>query len=146
MLVERGRVISVDSDGLWVETLQRSACQQCSAQKGCGQSLVARSVMKNMTLIKARFGQQSKRYADKIWRVGDEIDIGIEENALVLGTLIVYLLPLLLLVLGAILGAQYSDAMSAIFSFAGLMLGALFVRWHSATRAKHSFYHAIVLD
>lgn len=146
MLVERGRVISVDHDGLWVETLQRSACEQCSAQKGCGQSLVAKSLMQNMTLIKARFSSASKSYANKIWAVGDEIDIGIEENALVLATLIVYLLPLVLLVVGALVGSLHSDVVSVFASLAGLVLGALVVRWHSDRSSKDSFYHAVVLD
>jgi len=143
MLIEKGLVVSVDEDGLWVETLQQSACDACSAQKGCGQSLVARSLMSNMTLIKARFSFNSD---ERIWHVGQEVDIGIQENALVFATLIVYLFPLLMLVVGALAGSIFGELGSVIGSLVGFSLGALIVRWHSATRSKQSFYDAVVLD
>lgn len=41
MLTEQGIVSGVDSDGIWVETLKRSSCGQCSARAGCGQRLIA---------------------------------------------------------------------------------------------------------
>lgn len=55
VLYETGRVVAVDGDGLWLETLKKSTCGQCSARAGCGQQLLAKSALTNMTFIKAFF-------------------------------------------------------------------------------------------
>jgi len=102
VLTEQGRALAVDEDGLWVETHKQSACAKCSAQKGCGQSLLAKSTMPNMTCVKALFDGPSPR----IWKIGDSVVIGVNEMTFLKATLISYLLPLLLMVLGALLGNQ----------------------------------------
>lgn len=58
MLYETGKVVAVDSDGLWLETLKKSTCAQCSAKAGCGQQLLAKSALSNMTFIKALFPKE----------------------------------------------------------------------------------------
>ena len=42
MLVETGRVVAVEEDSLWVETIRQSTCGSCAAQKGCGHGLLNR--------------------------------------------------------------------------------------------------------
>ena len=42
MLTETGRVVAVDGDRLWVETIRKSTCGSCAAQKGCGHGLLNR--------------------------------------------------------------------------------------------------------
>ena len=39
MLTEVGRVIAVERDGLWVETIRSSTCGSCGARKACGHGL-----------------------------------------------------------------------------------------------------------
>ena len=48
MLTETGKVIAIEDDGLWVETLQLSACAQCAARQGCGQRVLAKAGMQNL--------------------------------------------------------------------------------------------------
>ena len=40
MLTETGRVVAVDDDGLWVETVRRSTCNACGVRQGCGHGLL----------------------------------------------------------------------------------------------------------
>ena len=40
MITETGRVVSVESDCVWVETIRKSTCNSCSAQKACGHGLM----------------------------------------------------------------------------------------------------------
>ena len=144
MLLETGKIVGVDADGLWVETHKASVCGQCSAQKGCGQSLLAGSVMKDMSCVKAYFGAEPSR----VWVRGDSVEIGIDENALVFGTVISYLLPLIAMVLGAVLGDWVGggDIFSAVGALIGLALGGLLVRWHSALNSGNACYRAVVIN
>ena len=43
MVKEQGRVVAVEPDGVWIETLRRSACSSCAGKSGCGQHLAERS-------------------------------------------------------------------------------------------------------
>ena len=40
MLLETGRVVAVDADSVWVETIRRTTCGSCAVQKGCGHGLL----------------------------------------------------------------------------------------------------------
>ena len=42
MIVETGTVVAIESDGLWVETIQKTACEACVAQKGCGTRVLSK--------------------------------------------------------------------------------------------------------
>lgn len=143
MLKETGTVLSVDADGLWVETLRQSSCAQCSAQKGCGQKVLADSVTKNMSHIKAFFSGEQER----IWVRGDEVEIGVSEDMLVLATLAVYMVPLVLMVLFAYMGSTLGegDAFSMAGATIGLLGGGLWSRWHSFRNRSNCRYHAVVL-
>lgn len=144
MMTEEGCVLSVDEDGLWVETQQSSACGQCAARKGCGQSFLAKSLMAKMTSVKAYFGSSNKR----IWKPGDRVVIGIEESALLKATLISYFIPLCMLLLGAWLGSAFGDGdvYGAIGATLGLLLGFAWVRSYSKRVKNKRNYHAIVIE
>ena len=127
MLTEQATVIAVDDDGLWVETLKTSSCHACSAKSACGQHILSR-YMRDLTHIKARFDAGGNT---RIWKRGDEVNIGIEENALVANAILVYLLPLLCLIALAtmmhLLGSP--DWLVATSGLAGLLSAASFLRY-----------------
>lgn len=151
MLRELGRVISVDYDGVWVETLQKSSCDQCSARSGCGQRLLADSALKNMSAIKALYSSKN----NCILKVGDQVEIGITENALVSAALLVYMLPLVMMVCGALIGSivftssvdnGVREIFTPLFALVGLALGGFAVRWHSVKHRNSNKFHAVVLE
>lgn len=169
MLSETGRVVAIDKDGLWVETLKTSACAKCAAQSGCGQNLAAKLLPNShLTLIKALFAppsderqskdQQSQdpqpqdpQYKDQPWRVGDEVVVGVEENAFVVAAIIAYGIPLAAFVAGAFIAQSVSiahvpeDAISAIGAFIGLFLGGVLVKSFSRVRRSTKCFQALVL-
>lgn len=112
MITETGRVIALKGERAWVQTIRSSACESCSARSGCGQRVLASASggRANQVLVSNHLG------AD----VGDEVTVAIEESALLSASLLVYALPLLLLVLGAVLGQQWLPARDA-----GAIAGAL---------------------
>ncbi|WP_370981497.1 SoxR reducing system RseC family protein [Agaribacterium sp. ZY112] len=143
MLTENGRVLAVEDDGLWVETLQQSACAQCSARSGCGQKLLGEALMPNMTSVKAYFSEPPTR----IFRVGEQVDIGIAEHALLTATLLAYLVPLLALLFGAgvfqfVFASEWLSLVGALF---GLAVGGLLVRAHARRNRSNPLFHPVVL-
>ncbi|MEM1112726.1 MAG: SoxR reducing system RseC family protein [Pseudomonadota bacterium] len=133
MLTETGRVVAVESDSVWVETVRKSTCGSCSARSGCGHGLMYRLGDGRSCFVRVLPGDNEAPLSD--CKVDDEVRIGIPEDLLLHGSFIVYIVPLL----GLLAGAAVADALlpasadlgGAIGALAGLLLGVLAVRWHS---------------
>ena len=96
MIFETGIVVNNEHGSLLVETIQRTACDTCIAEKGCGQSLLAKLTGKT-NRIRVLLGD----YPAESIELGQSITIGIPENVIVKGSLLVYMLPILMAVVGA---------------------------------------------
>ncbi|SEP99762.1 sigma-E factor negative regulatory protein RseC [Ectothiorhodospira magna] len=120
MIEETARVIAVDEPGFaWVETERKTACGTCSVNKGCGTSVIAKLFGQRRTQV---------RVIDPVGvTLGDEVIIGLEESALVRGSLAIYILPLVCLLIGAALGqwlwAGYGELPVVLAGLAGLAAG-----------------------
>lgn len=131
MLVETGRVVAVDSQGLWVETMRQSTCGSCAAQKGCGYGLLNRFGAGRRGYIRVLSG----KVATDDCVVDDQVRISIPEEVILRGSLVVYMLPLLTMLAGAtaavsvVPGSQ--DLPAALGAIAGFGVGLLMVRWHA---------------
>lgn len=114
MITETGKVVALKGDYAWVQTIQNSACQSCSARSGCGQKVLAAATggRANQVLVKNAVEAQ----------VGDEVTIGIDESALLGASLIVYALPLVLMVVASIIGHRLSGGQD-IWAMAGALSG-----------------------
>jgi len=143
MITETGRVVAVEDDGLWVETIQRSTCNSCAAEKGCGQSLVAKWGGHTSYLRVLLDGRSPEGF-----HVNDEVKIGIQEDVVVKGSLFVYLVPLLLLVLGAWLGQNwlFSEGAAIGGALLGLLAGAGLVKWHAKATRNDRRLQPVLLD
>ena len=142
MIKETGTVISVEEDALWVETNQRSSCQSCAAEKGCGQGLIARASSKTMKIrVLLDSSNQDRFYPN------DRVLIGIPAGVVVSGTLMLYLLPLLTLVTGVLIGYSWSggDGATALGGLLGLITGGLLVRLHTLRYRHDKRVHPVVL-
>ena len=107
--------------------MRYSACQSCAANKGCGHALIDGQRGGSRARIRALTDQSS-------WRVDDEVVLGIPEGILLRGALMVYLLPLLLLFAGALVGEYFGPAgvdAAAGGGIIGLLGGFLLNRWYS---------------
>lgn len=118
MITERGRVIAVDGGQAWVQTIRLSACQSCSARSACGQRALANVTggRANQVLVANNLNAS----------VGDEVSVAIAESALLQASILVYALPLLLMVTGAIAGHQWgpaTDTYAMVGAAGGLGLG-----------------------
>jgi len=123
MIEETATVIEVSNQRVLLETQRQSACQSCSVKSGCGTSSVAKVV-----------GKRSSQFSvDKTMdvKVGDEVIIAIDENALVQGSLLIYFLPLIfMLITGMVAEYFFVNEMITILSVvAGFLSSLIFVRY-----------------
>ncbi len=140
MIEEQGRVVALEEGAVWVETLRKSTCSSCSANAGCGQGLMDKlGVGGARGLVRA--------LSDLQLRVGDSVVIGVSEDLLVRGALLVYLLPLLCLFAVALLAqsAGLPEPLVIASGLSGLVLGWLVVRWRSRRVAGDPKLQPIVL-
>ena len=138
MIEESARVVAVEDGAVWVETIRQSSCASCSAQKGCGHSVLAR-VSRQHTHIRAL----NNRHCE----VGDAVIIGVPEDVVLTGSLIAYLMPLLMMVIASIgadaLGA--GDGVTALCGLMGLAVGFGFVYLHFLRHRQDERYQPVVL-
>lgn len=148
MIEEHAQVIQVDQNNeVWVETQRRSACGQCAANKGCGTATLAKVVGNKRSQVRAL-----NPHATSV-AVGDEVIIGINEQALVRGSLAVYAVPLLALFvfgfLGQLLTVQLlmtnQDILPIVFGLIGLLLGFVWVRRFTRAITDNDRYQPVLL-
>ncbi len=143
MILETGRIVSIEPEGLWVETIQRSTCGSCKAEKGCGQSLIAKWSGHTSYIWVLLEGRNPANY-----EIGDEIKLGIPEEVIAKGAMLVYLLPLITL-LAATLSAHHffaNELITTLSAFAGLIVGGLILRWHAYRTRFDSRLQPVVVD
>lgn len=143
MMTETGRVVAVEPDCLWVETIRRSTCGSCSVQKGCGHGLLNKMDSRRSHYLRVLLGEQQKN----TYQVDDEVRLSIPEQVLVRGALLVYLMPLLTLLAGAMVGEHLwaTDWLSFIGAATGFALGLLLVRLHAwLTRNRRDLQPVII--
>ena len=117
MIVEQAEVTAIDSTGAWVLTIRQSACDACSARAVCGQRLLNKATSET-TQIHALFDPSQPKTQ---LTVGDSIEIGVPREVVALGSLWLYLVPVLALVLGALVGAELFNP--NLGSFFGAVIG-----------------------
>ncbi|TLX54694.1 transcriptional regulator [Stutzerimonas nosocomialis] len=129
MIEERGRVVAVETGGVWVETLQKTTCSGCSVRSGCGQGLMD------------RLGVRERRHrvfaaSDLVLGVGDQVTVGVPEAALLRGAVTVYLVPLLALFASAFLFSclSFGEPVVILGGLSGFALAWLWV-WRRNLRA-----------
>ena len=125
MIEETGRVVAIEEGAVWVETLRKTTCSSCSANAGCGQGL----------MDKIGVGRQRgfvRVLSDLHLALNDVVVIGIREDLLLRSAVLVYLLPLLGLLAGALLASSLalSEGLVILSAMASLFASWLAVRWH----------------
>jgi len=118
MIEQSGKVVALEREYAWVQTLQQSACASCAANKGCGVAVLER-------MSSGRIRQSLVRNSLET-RVGDRVIIGIPEDAMLKASILVYLLPLIMMIVFAVGASMFSDQnelITIVAGFVGLFSG-----------------------
>lgn len=143
MILETGRIVAIEPQGVWVETIRKSACGSCKAEKGCGQSLINKWDGHTSYIWVLLDGRNPADY-----QLGDEIQIGIPEEVVAKGAMLAYMVPLLTLVI-ATATAHYQfahEGITTISAFVGLIIGGFIVRWHARRTRLDNELQPILVD
>jgi len=127
MIEETAQVVAVEGDDAVLQTQRQSACQSCSVKQGCGTSVLAKVVGQRSNLIRVTNRLDAKP--------GNQVVVGIAEDALVKSSFLVYGLPLVLMLISAVVGEQLAPALglgselaAMLFALGGFCLSLLLVR------------------
>ena len=124
------RAVIVKTDGLYamVQTSQTGGCEQCGG-KSCGAGKLSQLFCNSPHQFRV---DNSIRAS-----VGDQVIVSVAEGAILHGISLVYLLPLMLLLLGASFGniwagqVEQRDSYAAMGALLGLAAGFVFAKWIS---------------
>ncbi len=143
MLEERERIVAVDNEVVWVETIQLSTCGSCAAKKGCGQSLLASLGAKpNVLRVLLPTGKSGD------YRLDQPIIIGLPENIVIKTSLLLYMLPLCSMLAGSAAAHNYfgNELFTIAMALAGLFLGAVVINLYSHKYRGDPRFQPVIID
>lgn len=128
MLESQARIVKIEQGATYVEAEAGGNCGsgECNTS-GCSTAVLTRI-----------FSQQPKalQVNNPIGaQVGEQVMLGLEEGAFLKSALLAYLFPLLMLVLGAVLGLWLAgpvasrDLYAALGGLSGLIISGLGIKW-----------------
>jgi len=145
MIEEQATVVETSEQLAWIETSSSGACGHCSAKQGCGTATLQKWFNRHPNRLQVENACQAS--------AGDQVIVGIPEHALLKGSFLIYMLPVLVLILGAMLGAWLfqlygwwsRDALSIIFGLTGLFSSFLLLRAYISGRTAGKDWQPVML-
>lgn len=119
MIENPARVVRVDGELAWVRSESPSSCGACGG-KGCGSSVFVRLLHPR----EPEYAVSNPISAE----AGELVVVGIEEGSLLRAAVSGYLVPLLALLAGALLGGVWGEPQAVAGGVAGLLLAAIWLR------------------
>jgi sigma-E factor negative regulatory protein RseC len=139
MATEQGIVIRTDTEAAWVKTIRTGACKECSARGSC-HSMGGGDDMEVEAINEAGAKE------------GDRIVLSFETGSLLKATFLLYVFPILLLMLGAVVGQQaafYLDlnpsGSAAVTGFSFFFAAVLIIKIKANQLAKKNEYRPKVI-
>ncbi len=122
MIEETAEVVAVEGDIAVLRTERQSACNSCSVKSGCGTSVLSRVVGQRSSQVEVSNTLQLE--------VGERVVVAIEEQALVKGSLLIYLLPLLIMLVAGVVAEMLfaREVVTLIAALSGLLISVVLVR------------------
>lgn len=143
MIEERAVILSLDNklnnSTATLEIERKTACGLCGQTRGCGNSIWGKLFAHKSSAFKAQNNINAK--------VGDSVIVGINEAALVKSALLLYIVPLVTMLIGAILMTQIHDTngYAMLGAAIGLVLGFVWVKGHTMSSSYFSVQQPVIL-
>ncbi|MDH5769023.1 MAG: SoxR reducing system RseC family protein [Nitrospirota bacterium] len=137
MIEDIGKVVKISGDKAFVEVERSSACAQCGLQEVEELAAGGKPIFEALNMTKAN--------------IGDKVKVRVESAAYMKVSAFIYGIPVLLLIMGAVLGVylagkfnKSTDIMSALFGMCGLIAGIIILFLFRKKGAKKEYIPVIV--
>ena len=141
MIEQTVKIVALEGGDVWIESLSLHGCAKCEAGEGCGGGIFAKL-----------FG--GKQFRMKINNslnldLNDNVVIAVADSAVTNASLLSYLLPLMGLTLGAVLGSYFdapeSELWTLTFSLVGISLSFLLARLRLKSKSFKAKYTPVMI-
>ncbi len=138
MLIEPAIVTQVETDAqgrcwVWLSMQRKTACHGCDSGEACGSSALNNFFARRVLPLRLPDPSGSLQ-------VGQQVNIGMQESALLQASVLTYLLPLLLMFVAGVLGELCLPGLGEGFVLlaagGGLALGFALLRRFSAQKTQ----------
>jgi len=138
MIEQQAKVVSCDDNTVWLEAERESTCGGCKLKQGCGTGLLAKHVGK-------RFSRISVAKTHDV-SVGEQVQLEIPEQGLLLGAFLMYILPLIFMFLLAAFARvlDVNEAVEIIAGLSGLCIGFFVVK--TRLQNKNDAFQAKIVE
>ena len=153
MIEEQAIVVKCENKHVWVQTQRQSSCGHCSVKNTCGTQVLSK-VLGNKTAHVRCLNALKLESADNACQLtpGDRVLIALEESTLLGGSLLIYFLPLVTMILSGGLSVfaakiwwpEGIELVSVIASITGLLIGLYLAQKFSKIQGKQR-YEPIVI-
>ena len=145
MIEERAVILSLESETFGedstatLEIERKIECGLCGQTRGCGISIWGKLFAHQSTAFRAQNRINAK--------VGDSVIVGINQSALLKSALLLYILPLVTMLIGAILATQIYDKNGYVMlgALVGLVLGFVWVKGHTMSNSYFKLQQPVIL-
>lgn len=143
MMETRAIVIRVEGKEALVESMQGGGCGHCDSENGCGSGKMSQLFCSEPRRFRVRNDAEAQ--------VGTLVQVTLPEGVLLRSALLMYILPLILLLCGAVAGAQLAnetanaDTYAALGGFVGLISGFVLANVLSVLRPLASIAQPVIL-
>jgi sigma-E factor negative regulatory protein RseC len=110
MITENGVVSKANGSEAWIKTTRYGACESCSSKNSCGSA----GNHKEM-IVKVPNSLNVEK--------GDQVVIGLETGPILYLTFLLYVFPIILMIIGALIGHQLGSAVNMNPSIPSMILG-----------------------
>lgn len=141
MITETGRVLELEGDWAWVACRRQVECARCAEGRGCGGGVLGRLLGDRLHKVRAAIGEVEVR-------PGDQVLIGLGEDVVLRAAAVVYLLPLLAALAGAVVASSLAgagDLVAVAGAVAGFVLGLAWARGYSRRHDRDAAFQPVIL-
>ena len=141
MIIQPAKVIAETDSSYLLETLPKSACPRCESGKGCGGGILAQAF--------ANKTYQLSINKNKPLLLDEMIQVGIKSTMLVRASMVLYLVPLIFMVSGAVVIGNYTenqDLYTVIAAICGFLIGVYIARILSGYFMKKGLASPVLVE
>lgn len=137
MIEDIGKVVKITGDKAFIEVERSSACAQCGLQEVEEIAAGGKVIFEAINMARAN--------------IGDRVKVRVESLAYMKASAFIYGIPVLLLIIGAMLGVylaeklnKSSENMSVLFGICGLIIGIVVLFLFRKRGARKEYLPVIV--